>query len=535
MGSLGVSISHTGVTDALGQVTTTVWDARNRRSSTTDRVGAATTFIYDIVGNLLSITDAEGGVTRYGYDARNLLVSEEYPPGLATPKRSTDVGAILPSPGSAGNVDLRSYTYDAGRRLSSRLDQAGVVTTYTYDNANRLTTRAYGDAGGNDSFAYDHASRLTNADSGRYGTAVVRTYDSAGRLTAETQNVAGRSGTVHLAYDDANRKIGLTAPNSHITSYAYTDRNEWLTAHFDGAIVASRVYDPGMRLTTTTYGNGVIEQRTYVPGDRLVATINATGPAGPVTGFSYRYDANKRKTLEQDTVLPTWSQGFGYDAQDRLIDWKQGPPNGLGGIATPDRTQDWLLTAVGDWQQTTRGGSSPDGAPLETRAHTKVHEIATIDRGAGIIPLAYDHKGNLTQDDRGLAFYWDPENRLARALIPQQAATTTEAANPGGWAQYTYDALGRRLAKTWQGVTTIFWHEGAQIIQESDVRPGVSTAEAASDGSLANGSLSPGHSGGILSGAVLHRINFQPAASPIPEGYLADKGRGYSLDRKSVV
>jgi hypothetical protein len=58
-------------------------------------------------------------VERYRYDARNLLLSEIYSPGQATPGSST-----------TPPLDQRVYVYDAARRLASRSDQAGVLTTY---------------------------------------------------------------------------------------------------------------------------------------------------------------------------------------------------------------------------------------------------------------------------------------------------------------------------------------------------------------------------------------------------------------------
>ncbi|MFM2090107.1 MAG: hypothetical protein RLZZ127_596, partial [Planctomycetota bacterium] len=35
-----------------------------------------------------------------------------------------------------------------------------------------------------------------------------------------------------------------------------------------------------------------------------------------------------------------------------------------------------------------------------------------------------------------------------------------------GWATYRYDALGRRVAKTFQGRRTVFVQAGAQVVSE---------------------------------------------------------------------
>jgi YD repeat-containing protein len=139
-------------------------------SAETDRINATTTFAYDAANNLLTITDAQNAVTTYVYDSRGLLTSETYPAGQQTP--------------DAARPDKRSYTYDSGRRLKTRTDQAAIITTYTYDRANRLTVRSYTGPGAGlaDGFTYDNAGRLLTATSGRYGVSVSRSYDPAGRV-----------------------------------------------------------------------------------------------------------------------------------------------------------------------------------------------------------------------------------------------------------------------------------------------------------------------------------------------------------------
>jgi YD repeat-containing protein len=80
---------------------------------------------YDASGGLTTTTHANTVVEQRTYDPRNLLICEQYPAGLATPKRSADAGAVLPVLGTPGNVELRANTYDPGRRQATLLDQAG--------------------------------------------------------------------------------------------------------------------------------------------------------------------------------------------------------------------------------------------------------------------------------------------------------------------------------------------------------------------------------------------------------------------------
>ena len=57
----------------------------------------------------------------------------------------------------------------------------GYVTTYVYDNANRLMERKYDNAP-SDTFAYDSDGRMVTATSGRYANKVTRDYDAASRV-----------------------------------------------------------------------------------------------------------------------------------------------------------------------------------------------------------------------------------------------------------------------------------------------------------------------------------------------------------------
>jgi RHS repeat-associated protein len=204
---------------------------------------------------------------------------------------------------------------------------------------------------------------------------------------------------------------------------------------------------------------------------------------------------------------------FGYDAANRLKDWRQGTT-----YAAPATTRTWDLSLVGDWNSTTVGGLT------ETRLHTPVHEISSINGTS----LEHDFRGNLSRglpyaDGTDARYVWDVENRLSSATASDADMGAT------GTATYRYDALGRRVGKTVWGETTTYIHAGAQVVQTTTAAVVLPPAAAADDGSLvaANG-RPPGADylggGGIL-GQALQRVNFQPELSAIPTGFVADKGK----------
>gem|GEM_PF-2020555 len=425
--------------------------------------------------------------------------------------------------GQAGKT-VRAYAYDLGRRLTSRtvttdpMSSFTEVTQYAYDAANRLRQRGYAD-GQNDGFQYDLASRLTVATSARYQNQVERLYDSGGRLTGEWLIGQGNSAlpaawSVWYGYDAANRVRELTYPDGTVVKRDYTARHQLRAITHGGTPVATRTYDAAGKLTQSVLGNGLFETRSYISDSYLVATIQVPG----VTEFAYQYDANGRKTTESQTAtLPSQTQTFAYDNQDRLTSWSH--DNGV----VPAQTQTWNLTAVGDWQSTTRDGV------VETRQHTDVHEVTRITVGAGPNQnLRYDAKGNLTKDDENRRYTWDPENRLQTARTPKAVSPTGQNLRTA----YLYDALGRRVAKTVNGHVTRFISAGAQVVQEEEGMAIAPPAERRGDGDLENLAEEPA-SGGILPpasdpSAPVLRVNFQPRSSVTPPGYLADKGKRFA-------
>ena len=499
-------------TDALLKVESSVFDPRDRKTSTTDRVPATTTFTYDAVSNLLSITDAEGGITLYQYESRNLLNREVFPNGQT---RRT----------------ARYYGYDPGRRLTSRT-VVGVsiasappatpptpneVTTYKYDDANRLKIRGYTDSL-NDSFDYDTASRLTSANSARYANQVARIYDAAGRLTKETLSFTTAAEAVDLPvsyqYDNDNRLTQMTYPDGSQVQRAYTVRNELQQVWDAGATQASRLYDDGGRLTSTLYGNGLTESRGYAANDNTTAIISIPG----VTNFAYQYDANKRKTAEQDNQVSDQSQRFGYDDQNRVTTWKRST-----GIAPADPATEaatWNLSQVGDW--TTFSNTQGATTTTQNRLHNKVHELVSINGTA----LTYDVKGNLTKDDQGQTFTWDFENRLLKAINLAQGQ--------GDSATYGYDALGRRVKQAVKTTSpnntepTYYVNAGAQevVAITGDVTAFNDPTADPEDAGIApyNSTTGQGARGSLLEDPTATRYNFQPADSDTPDGWLADSG-----------
>jgi RHS repeat-associated protein len=427
-------------TDALTNSTTCAYDGRDRKTSCVDRLTHTTGYTYDANNNLLTLTDSESHATTYTYDPRNLLATETY----------ADSG-------------VRSYLYDPVNRLYKRTDQVSVDTSYAYDMANRLTTRGYPDSL-NDTFAYDTASRLISAASARYANTVTRDYTSnseqGGRLQGETLSILGQTYTTTYAYSADNLQTDVYYPSTKHVERTFTPRHQLNTVVYDGTNVTTLTYDDGMRRTTSALHNGRTDTIDY--GTRLDNLPISKSSDGSTTNFAYGWDANKRKSGENDSIVANDVQTFGYDNEDRLTSFDR----------SSVYTQAWTLSNVGDWSAFNDNGSS------QSRTHNNVHELTAI----GATALNYDVKGNLAANNVNSQTYaWDFENRLQSAI---------GSSVQGG--SYAYDALGRRVMKSIDGANTIFVSDGLQEISEYEQSSLWSTADIGSVGYTGSSSVNNG-------------------------------------------
>jgi RHS repeat-associated protein len=437
-------------TDAKSQNTLFAYDARGRKVSMTDRINGVTTLKHDQNGNMLELCDADNQAankpTVWTYDARNMKLTEAYP------------GHNPASQVGGADYDQKIFGYDLAGRPATFADQQGDTVTHGFDMAGRLVQRDYrlavnspdGQVADSDVLAYDDAGRLIAATSGRYNNTVSLAYaDGAGRLTAESLAVdfgQPRTYTVGSQYDAANRRTEITYPDGSAVVRAYTARDQLEQIDYNADMVATFAYDDGGRRTTRTLGDQPGTQTTWSYGrqDDLITGISTPN----VTSFAYTYDANKNKLTETiGGVMQPY--GFtvpqnGYDAADRLVGWNRDDSQ---------KNQSWDLSLAGDWNQFT------ENAVTQTRSHNNVHEVTGIDQA----PLAHDPKGNLTLNVNGQAYTWDFDNRLSSATI---------GANTHG---YTYDALGRRVSKTYmtaggtdeQATETLVFVNSIQAIKHS--------------------------------------------------------------------
>jgi RHS repeat-associated protein len=439
--------------DGKSQTTTYKFDSRGRQLSQTDRIAGVTSYTYLSSGQLGSLTDAQGQVTSYTYDDAGGKLTEQYPDHTGGTSGQTTYGTV-------------TFVLDPAGRVSRKQDQKGDTCTFNYDLAGRLSNRQYrtaanspsGTIADSDQFSYDKAGRMLTAYAGRYNNTVGYSYDSASRKKTESLTIAGQTYTTQTGYNARGELTQYTYPDGAVVERTYTDRGELNHLKHAGTTIDTRVYDNSGRQTSSTYNNGVVETRAYGT-DNTLTSINFGGSGTAIGNLTYAWDNNHNKTSE--TITGTMSNyGFtiptnGYDNEDRLVSFNR----------TSGLTQSWNLSAVGDWNSVTTNGTA------QTRTHGPTHELLS---GAGQ-NVSTDVNGNITAipaalrpNASSLTSTWDFDNRMVSADVGSNGSVEVS---------HQYDALGRRVARTAAGSTTVFVQAGQQTIADyvSGTAPASST------------------------------------------------------------
>lgn len=228
-----------GITRPNGVNSTYTYDVAGRLTSVVHAGGGGTlqTFTYalDAVGNRTSVTSL-AGTENYTLDAINRLTNVTYP-----------------------NGDVVGYTYDAnGNRLTKTFN--GTPTTYTYDNADQLSSD------GTLTYTYDANGNTTAAGANTF------TWDFANRMTGAT--VGGIASA--YSYDGDDARVGKTVGGTP-TNYVW-DREDVLPLMVDDGTNAYLQEDGALAQVN---GAGTPE---YLLGDAVGSRRGVTNLAGTLTG-----------------------------------------------------------------------------------------------------------------------------------------------------------------------------------------------------------------------------------------------------------
>jgi RHS repeat-associated protein len=232
------------VTDLFTGTVAYSHDLAGNRTQLTYPDGKVVTYTYNADNRLLQVQDWDSGLTRYAYDAAGRLISTTLPNGVVTTQQYDDANRLVNlAHTAADDTLLASFSYEmdgVGNRtqITEVLAQPGTgittttTITYDYDPLQRLTDADYS-SGERLQYAYDGAGNMTAVTATITSTVVTtKTYDAANRLTTITTegavrtldwSAAGellRDGDDTYTWDAAGRLISATVDGT-MNRYAY--------------------------------------------------------------------------------------------------------------------------------------------------------------------------------------------------------------------------------------------------------------------------------------------------------------------------
>lgn len=283
------------VIDPRGNAWSADRDGAGRVVARRDPTGLLTRFEYNARGRLAKITHPDNSTASFTYDPNGRLVREDYSDGTQVTYTRDHLGRVTQANGvtlaydAAGRVTESNgirNEYDAAGRIVAIHYSADRAVRYTY-NGRGLLSRVTDWAGRNWEYEYDAALRPVRC---RAPNGVVSTYayDAAGRLSA----VSHRGGNVDLDFglerDAAGRLVQVTGPvpvpplNASAKELAYLANHRIQGREYDGRGNTTR---DGDRRFTWDGRNRL--RRVTAPGADVAIEYDAFGSPIRVGGTAY--------------------------------------------------------------------------------------------------------------------------------------------------------------------------------------------------------------------------------------------------------
>ncbi len=479
--------------------------------SVTDPAGGHTAIGYDPNGNVHAIAAPDGATTHYRHDGLGRLVSITDPKANAQRRELDLMGRAVRVHEPDGN--LRELAYDPEGNVVHAKDAHHDVR-FTYAGMGRLTSRS--EAGTTVRFEYDTEERLV-AIANEHG----HVYRFVLSPTGEVSEEHGFDGLMRRYSRDANaRVLRVDRPDARFSEYKldpagraievkHSDESvERYAYRLDGELLAASNKACALVFERDVLGRIVKEHQgehwvasEYNPlglRTRMLSSLGANqlverNLMGDVTrvdeasaGFEARF-VRDQLGLEIERALPggiksRWQRdnvgrplqhtvsgdeatlravGYKWEPNDRLravIDGLKGATqyghDALGNLAWAqysDGTADLRMPdAVGNLFRREDRGDRRYGPAGQLLAQSTV---------AGEITYAYDPEGNLIEkcESNGAVwrYAWNGAGMLAKVVRPDGTEVT-----------FDYDALGRRIKKSYRGQHTHWIWDGNNPLHE---------------------------------------------------------------------
>ncbi len=429
--------------------TTYSFDSRGRVYAITDQTGIAEQYRFDSESNPKQVWDANGSITHFAYGANDEVTGVTWPDGAGNHIYYDAIGR------HHHVVDERGLTTDTRCDVADRLtqvfspDDANAAWDFTYDAAGRILTAV--NLIQSLTYHYDHPNKwLTAIDHaiGGYTFTVSYAYYGDGKR----QSMTSPAGTTTYSYDADGRLATLTNPYGEVTTWSYD--------HAGRLIDESTTSGTATLDTANTWGvSGQASDPSTAPAYLRTITQQVNGQPFRTYTLTHSYSG---QLLEQDGSGQNGMFGetrtFAYDARGRVTADNES-------FSSPASETNWNSAFTYDAAGNVQANNPDAGESAWTYNGSNQVTSASYWGGAfglfGAADLAYDAAGNVTHlNNRTL--HWNVYGQLA------------EVTSDDGWTDetYTYDCLGRRVARSNAWATTYFVYDGQTLIAEIDAWSG---------------------------------------------------------------
>lgn len=455
-------------------ITETEYDVFGRTTSVTAD-GKTTTYTYDGRGNVLTITE-DGETTTYSYADNGNLISRTNPGGSVAGYSYDAYGNL-----TGHTFNGYTFTYNTLGSILTASSESGELVNYTYSNTveQEVLTSNFGN-GQSIVYTYNEDGEITAIKLGeetKYGYEYFETTDENGAVTKEWTELTDYVNNLKKTIEE-NKTTVKDLNGNFIYSVENVSADDEVENSFDGVIttIGNDVYTLISEENKDTFKtNGTVDftrEYTYVNddltnvktaglttsfdynADKLISVLeNTLNDVSKIYG--YTYDDNGNITAETVTtkdangnVVLTETIIYTYDDKEQLISAETSTIKYE--YTYDDRGN--ILTEK-EYAVTVDGNGEKVYTLIEANTDTYVYDETWKDKLISYNgqTITYDAVGNPT-NYMGNALTWTMGRQLASF----------------GDISYTYNEDGIRTSKTSNGVTTKFYLDGTNIIEQTN-------------------------------------------------------------------
>ena len=441
--------------------------------------GQASWWSYDVLGRCLETTDPKGNTQIRKYNLNGQVTEVREPDGNIRRLRYDGEGNIIRAKDLQHDV---RFEYAGMDRMKARIE-AGTRVEFQYDTEEQLTG-IVNEHGFAYRFALDANGNVTE-EQGFDGIRRVYGRDAAGRVT-EVQRPGGL--LTQYTHDPCDRVLQIKHSDDSSESFAYRE---------DGELIEATNESGTVRLERDLLGQVIREQQGDVTVESVYDSLNMRTAVRSSLGADFTYARNAMGDVSQvnagdfqvrfqrDALGLELEREFSGGLHSRWSRDRLGRPTKQetftgGGQMQRTRTYQWgvndRLQQIQDSQRgLTRFGhdelgnlawsENPDGSTLFRMPDAVGNLFRTKERTdrqygpagqllrSGTTRYHYDTEGNLIRKSEAggkeWLYEWNASGMLNKVTRPD-----------GETVIFTYDALGRRLSKTFRSQTTRWIWDG---------------------------------------------------------------------------